>query len=392
MLKRHYVIKDDTRKRCKIVTATPDVMSKLIAINMELFHFMYESPSIDFTLYIRAADELIEFIQPQELSHELLDQLAAAMKKDYDDVEVCVRRGDLARYRNCMNVIRRKKIDDLIERQPDLDAKTLECFSDLSSASQMIVRGGLTEEVVERAKASAFRVVTGLMDSAVAVFSLSKMVQADPTLYDHSASVAMIAGVIASRLLRKPLNESESHEVALAGLYHDVGKTCIPNAVLNKPERFTPAEYEVMKTHTNLGHDELMDAISKGAPIGEIVARVAMEHHERFSGSGYPHSRRGRLEDDADNGIHLYTRIVTIADVYSALLMKRVYKPAYEPMEAIKIMANGANDYDPEIFIPFLETITNGLHFNRENGGGGGKGSKTGKILIIEDGKVSKVG
>jgi HD-GYP domain-containing protein (c-di-GMP phosphodiesterase class II) len=83
-----------------------------------------------------------------------------------------------------------------------------------------------------------------------------------------------------------------------------------------------------MKSHTTLGYEELMQAIEKGAPIDEEIAIVALEHHEKFCGGGYPTGKCGRLEEKAD-GIHYLARIVSIADVYSALLMKRVYKEAF---------------------------------------------------------------
>jgi putative nucleotidyltransferase with HDIG domain len=244
------------------------------------------------------------------------------------------------------------------------------------------VRGGITNEVASKVRASAAHLVNNLMDNGMAIATLSRMVTHDPTLYDHSASVAMLAGMIAGRCLEKPLSTKETEVVAQCGLYHDVGKTCVPSGVLNKPGRFTDDEFAVMKTHALLGEKELQKVVDGGAPIDEMAVRVAGEHHERFFGGGYPRGKKGRFEDNKEAGIHLYSRIVTIADVYSALLMKRVYKPAYEAQDAIKIMAQTAEkEYDPIIFPRFLKSVVGSLNEFQEKTVGKDKG----RILYLDE-------
>ena len=126
-----------------------------------------------------------------------------------------------------------------------------------------------------------------------------------------------------------------------------------------------------MKTHTHLGCKELEEAKKSGAPIDDIVCRVALEHHERFLGHGYPFGKKGRLEDDPSNGIHINSRFVAIADAYSALLMKRVYKPALSPEKALTLMSQNADkDFDMEIYNSFVNTIKRSLNYldeQREN-------------------------
>jgi putative nucleotidyltransferase with HDIG domain len=389
--KKKYVVKPATRQRCIIQKASPELLGNFVEISFELFHFLYQLESIDFTLYFRVEDELIEFMKPNELSKELLDQLSSAMTKEYDNIALLIRKDEDDRYRATIDGVRQKRISTLIQKDPDLDPKVLNLFADLSSASQMVVRGGLTHEVVGKVSATASKLVDGLMDNEVAIGTLSKMVLADPTLYDHSAAVAMIASVIGSQLLTKKLNSEESALVARCGLYHDVGKTCVPSAILNKPGKFSPEEFEVMKSHTVLGFEELQKARKHGASIEDIVCRVALEHHERFTGKGYPFGRAGRLEENP-TGIHLYTRIVTIADVYSALLMKRVYKPAYDAKDALAIMVRAAaEEYDPEIFQAFLKHVIKSLKIQVKTD----KDTKDkgpvdkGKIFILEDGKLT---
>ena len=384
--KKLFVISEETRKRCAIQPVDDAFLKNYGCLSMELFGYLDEVDQIDFTIYFRVGDQVIEFIRPKEFSKELLAKVNAAVLKDYENLLVYIKNSEKPKFLRAIDRVRSKKIDVLLQKDPHLDRRVIQTFSNLSAASQMIVRGGIDENVASTASAAAGKMLDTLMDSEVAIGTLSRMVSCDPTLYDHSASVAMIAGVISTQILKKPLPRIAAEVVSRAGLYHDVGKTCIPNHILNKPGSFTEAEFEVMKKHTTLGYEELCCAIEKGAPIEGEIARVALEHHERFTGGGYPHGRKGRLEDDPENGIHLYSRIVMIADVYSALLMKRVYKPAYDSAQAIKIMSEIAErEYDPEIFIPFLKNVVKSLNYYRTKE----KEASKGRILMIgDDGKV----
>ncbi len=382
-----FVIKEETRNRCHIITATPSALHKLHELSLDQFRILYDTDRIDFAIYFRADNDLIEFIRPAEFSRVLLDQISRAMIRSYDNVGIFILKKDLKAWRQLNISVRQKKINAVLEKEPYLDRKTLEAFNDLSSVSQMVVRGGITAEVAQQAATATEKTVEHLFASEAAIATLSRMITIDPTLYDHSASVAMIGGAIAGRILSKPLPKSLVQLVARCGLYHDVGKTCIAPHVLNKPDKFTEDEFEAMKQHTTFGYEELQKAIKSGAPIEEVVARVALEHHEKFCGHGYPHGKCGRAEEHPDVGIHLFTRIVTIADVYSALLMARVYKPAYDAPEAIRIMANeDADRFDPEIFHPFLKDVVKSLNLLSEKKAEMQKSK--GRIIMIENGKI----
>ncbi len=354
---KKFVIKEATRKRCQVFPYDEKSKKRFMPISLEHFEYLKDAKSIDFSLYFRNHKEIIEFIKPNELSHELLVQMQGATLIADADVEVCLLRSDYPRYEMVITEARKRKMKNVFERDQTLDVNVMEVYGTLSAASQMIVRGGINAEVASKATDAATMIMQIQLKHEVALGTLSRMVQCDSTLYDHSASVAMLSSIIATRILKKPLSLKEAVLVAQCGLYHDAGKACVPNHVLNKPGIFSEEEFEVMKNHTLYGHDELMKAIRTGAPIDPLAARVALEHHERFNGMGYPHKKKGRLEEDP-NGIHLYTRIVAIADVYSALLMKRVYKEAMSSQEAIELMKTFADrDFDPEIFAPFYDSI-----------------------------------
>jgi response regulator RpfG family c-di-GMP phosphodiesterase len=115
------------------------------------------------------------------------------------------------------------------------------------------------------------------------------------------------------------MSEGEAELIRLASPMHDIGKLAIPDEILNKPGKLTNEEFEVIKTHSVLGYDMLKNS---DKAIMKAAATIALEHHEKFDGTGYPIGLRG------DN-IHIYGRITAVADVFDALGSDRVYKKAW---------------------------------------------------------------
>lgn len=372
------IIKEATRKRCRIVPATPEVRQRLVPVSLELFHFLYSPAALSFSIYVRVGSELIEYVPKGPLSPVYLDEIADLLRRNQNDCEVCLLKKDLPAFSALIDQVRSAKIAALRNKLPNLDQKALDIYAALSSASQMVVSGGLDPSVISHVKASAGFLVSNAMDSDLTMSTLSRMIICDPTLYDHSATVAMISAVIATRLLPRQISTKEAEVVAQAAMFHDVGKTCVPHDILNKPGKLTPDEFEIMKTHTTLGYQEVQKLIDEGAPLTDFVARVALEHHEKWDGKGYPLGRKGAYESDPERGIHLYTRIVTIADIYSALLMKRTYKAAFEPQDAIKIMAQESHGFDPGVFMPFLKCVVRSLNAEQRRQHGA-------RILVIDE-------
>lgn len=142
--------------------------------------------------------------------------------------------------------------------------------------------------------------------------------------------------------------ETISH-IALAAIMHDVGKIAIPDAILNKPGRLTADEFEIMKTHTVQG-GLLLEKIPqmKEHAIFEYAYDIARHHHERWDGRGYPDGLKGE-----ENSI--WAQIVSIADVYDALISKRVYKPAFAVEEALNMIAGGqCGTFNPALLDRFM--------------------------------------
>lgn len=142
--------------------------------------------------------------------------------------------------------------------------------------------------------------------------------------------------------------ERKKDILRMAAMLHDVGKIAIPDAILKKSTKFTNDEFAIMKTHTTVGAQLFNDANSE---MEKMVAEIALSHHERWDGSGYPYGLKG-------NKIPLMGRIVAVADVYDALCSKRSYKDAINYQDVCKIIREDSGKYfDPDIVEAFFESL-----------------------------------
>jgi HD-GYP domain-containing protein (c-di-GMP phosphodiesterase class II) len=151
-----------------------------------------------------------------------------------------------------------------------------------------------------------------------------------------------------SALMAKHLDWSEEQidEIRIAAPMHDIGKIGIPDRILKKPGRLTSEEFEVMKTHAEIGARILSNSQSS---LVQMAREIALGHHEKWEGSGYP---SGLVGDE----IPISARIVAIVDVFDALIHKRVYKDAMDVQQALDIMREGrGSHFDPDLFDLFIE-------------------------------------
>jgi HD-GYP domain-containing protein (c-di-GMP phosphodiesterase class II) len=137
-------------------------------------------------------------------------------------------------------------------------------------------------------------------------------------------------------------------DIKLAAPMHDIGKIGIPDNILLKPGRLTEAEFEIMKGHARIGGEMLTGS---DIPMLNLASNIAIGHHEKWDGSGYPNGLKGEEIPEA-------ARIVAIVDVYDALVHKRVYKKAFSEAEALAIMDDMASyHFDPRLYRLFLSVI-----------------------------------
>ncbi len=176
-----------------------------------------------------------------------------------------------------------------------------------------------------------------------ALISLSRLKRADDYTYMHSVAVCGLMIALARRL---GLSEEDSREAGLGGLMHDIGKSKIPDRILNKPDKLADDEWVKMKAHPEIGHSIL----SMGS-FGPIPMDVALHHHEKIDGSGYPH----RLAGDS---IGLFAKMGSVCDVYDAVTSNRPYKTGWSPAEAIRKMSEWApGHFQDKVFHAFVKAV-----------------------------------
>jgi diguanylate cyclase (GGDEF)-like protein len=163
----------------------------------------------------------------------------------------------------------------------------------------------------------------------------------------HLERMSRYCATLAARL---GFSEERIEVLRAASTLHDIGKIAIPDEVLQKPGPLTETERSVMTRHAEIG-SELLAGSGSASEVLEMAALVALTHHERFDGSGYP---RGLAGEE----IPIEGRIAAVADVFDALISDRVYRPAMPLSEALAIMREGrGSHFDPQILDLFLESI-----------------------------------
>lgn len=181
----------------------------------------------------------------------------------------------------------------------------------------------------------------------VSIFEmLLNMHNAEDSVYNHCIDVALISNVLARWL---HFSEADQMMATACGLFHDVGKFMLPTGILRKPDKLTPDEFEIVKTHTTEG----FHLLGRYSNIPETVKNAALMHHEKCDGSGYPYGLKG---DEIDR----FSKLVTIADIFDAMTSERVYRAAMCPFSVIKYFEDdGIQKYEIKYILTFLENVSN---------------------------------
>lgn len=185
----------------------------------------------------------------------------------------------------------------------------------------------------------------------------------DEYTYRHTISVGIIATIIGKWM---GMPKDSINELTIAATLHDIGKSRIPKEILNKPGKLSQEEYNEMKNHTIIGYELLRDI----PELPMTIPLVALQHHEREDGAGYPLGLSG-------DQIHRFSKIVSIADVFHAMSSSRVYHHAKPLYEVIKDMQNHAfGKFDPNIMLIFLYKMMDNL---------------AGKNVQLSNGSIGKI-
>lgn len=178
-------------------------------------------------------------------------------------------------------------------------------------------------------------------DFSMSIFDLQGY---DDYTFHHSLSVAVLCITTGIKL---EFTRSMLNEIALSALLHDIGKLMIPIEIINKPGALTDEEFKIMKRHPNYAVEQL----SIKTQISDSIISAIQNHHEKYNGTGYPTGKTGK-------NIPLFGRILTICDIYDALISNRPYRKRWFPGDVIEYMMAGSEVYfDQEILTAFLRSI-----------------------------------
>ncbi len=205
-----------------------------------------------------------------------------------------------------------KDIDIEMPISPVLRANGLEC-----------IKKGNIDGCIEVAK----QIVGEILNRGHVSLDMLDLRSYDDYTYAHSVNVAILSSAIG---LGMKMSETDMAMLVTAALLHDLGKLSIPSEILNKKDRLTAKEFEIMKTHSTLSYE----FIKERWDISSHVKGAVLFHHENMDGSGYPAGLPGEEQS-------LFTRILHVADVYDALTSKRPYKEPYSPYESMEYLMGG---------------------------------------------------
>ncbi|MGZ8136887.1 MAG: HD-GYP domain-containing protein [Methylococcaceae bacterium] len=201
--------------------------------------------------------------------------------------------------------------------------------------------GGIDTRLAKNAVAEC---VNSVLHSPDAVLWLSQLKHRDEYTAQHSLNVCVLSIVLGRHI---NLSEANLNIVGLCGMMHDMGKMLVPLKILNKPGKLEDDEMEIMQSHTVLGYDLLKSSDD----MHPSAIDVAYSHHERLDGKGYP-------RQVSKSKLTLFSRIVTITDMYDAITSDRVYQKGRTHLDATNILWNMAGtQLDPVLVVKFIESI-----------------------------------
>ncbi len=172
---------------------------------------------------------------------------------------------------------------------------------------------------------------------------ISVLKTSDEYTFKHSVDVATISMIIAKN---QGMSQEDIHNIGIAGLLHDMGKSKIPTEILNKPGRLNEDEFSIMKQHSTLGYEILKDK----KEINSAISIAVLQHHEKVNGKGYPLGCTG-------DKIIRYAKILSVADVYDALVTERPYKKSFSQRTAVEMIMAMTGELDLAAMQSFLHSV-----------------------------------
>lgn len=192
-------------------------------------------------------------------------------------------------------------------------------------------------------KSIADDLMKAINDNDALAVDIGTLKVSDEYTFKHSVDVATMAMIIAKK---KKMSKQEIYDIGIAGLLHDIGKSKIPNEILNKPGKLTDEEFEVMKQHTVQGYNILKDK----SMLSDNIKLGVLQHHEKINGRGYPFGLEA-------SQITTFAKIMSVVDIYDALVTERPYKPGFSPRDAVEMIMAMTAELDMDALKGFLRSV-----------------------------------
>lgn len=213
----------------------------------------------------------------------------------------------------------------------------------VSTGIQFIYNNTTSEEMVATTESIADDLMRSIKSNDAIAIDISTLKTSDEYTFKHSVDVATISMIVAKQ---QELSPEEVREIGVCGLLHDIGKTKIPNAILNKPGKLDDDEFAIMRQHSTYSYNMIKDR----PEFSPAVCLGVLQHHEKINGSGYP------MGVSAEK-ICPYAKILSVADIYDALVTERPYKKAYSQRDAVEMIMSMTMELDITAMKSFLESM-----------------------------------
>ncbi|SHH63938.1 HDIG domain-containing protein [Caloranaerobacter azorensis DSM 13643] len=232
--------------------------------------------------------------------------------------------------------VNQDKQKSFIDKYDNLAKKTKKVLKDVKLGKKIII-SEISDEVND--------IIDEITSSNNILSRLRQIEESDDYTFQHSLTVCML-----SIMLGKWLGYTwrELKQLALSGLFHDIGKLRVSRDIIEKPSRLNEMEFNIVKKHTIFGYNILMETVG----ISQNTALGALQHHEREDGSGYPL----RLKSDK---IHEFGKIIAVCDIFNAMTSKRIYEDKKSPFKVAELISeNRFGVLDARISTVFLDNIS----------------------------------
>ena len=224
-----------------------------------------------------------------------------------------------------------------VEIYSTVSAKTREiAYASLDNLSKNFNESKPQSVNLDEVKNAVQNIISDLLYSRDLLENVMDIQGYDDYTFDHSVNTTIIALIMG---ISMGWHNGKLLDLGMGVLMHDVGKIKVPSEILNKNGPLTPEEFDEVKKHAEYG----FEILRKNHDINILSAHVALQHQERWDGSGYPRGLKGTQ-------IHEFGRLAAVADVYEALISKRVYRNALQPYEAYEyVIANSNKLFEPKV-------------------------------------------